>query len=206
MVPRIPWFGSREPTRKPRDLIDDMIDEELGDQKKRRKTIHVHWWYCAGCFAYSIVGAEIFFNLERLGCFCQLYPWYVESTLLFLQGFLSFLHDAYFIWTSRPVKYMDRALAVFLCVCQPVKFAFCAMDTVQLVLLLAFFILGLVCFSFGKYQYSIGRLDCFQCFHTLWHLFLPFGGHFWIRYTINQVVHNDIIQRYCMEGEVLGPT
>merc|ERR1719272_826290 len=118
-----------------------------------------------------------------LSCSCAAYPWCVEAILLAVQGVLSYLHDAHFQGRSRTAQILDRSCACFLTCCQPLKFAFCKMDRVQVSLLLVFFVLGLICFRLGCRAAAAGEHYRYQVFHSLWHLFLPMGGALWIEYT-----------------------
>jgi len=93
------------------------------------------------------------------------------------------MHDAYFAGRSPVAKFADRTCATFLTMCQPVKFAFCSMNTVQLSILLAFWLIGLACFLAASKSFAAGKALQYQVFHTLWHIALPMGGFLWIEYT-----------------------
>eukprot|EP00933_Yihiella_yeosuensis_P041187 TRINITY_DN35608_c0_g1_i2.p1 TRINITY_DN35608_c0_g1~~TRINITY_DN35608_c0_g1_i2.p1 ORF type:complete len:139 (+),score=17.62 TRINITY_DN35608_c0_g1_i2:358-774(+) len=88
----------------------------------------------------------------------------------------------------------DRCCASFLTMCQPLKFAFCSMDSVQLSLLMFFWLLGMFCFQKGMRAFKAGDSRQYQICHTLWHVFLPLGGYLWIEYT-----------RYYLLSSRLGP-
>merc|ERR1712217_835507 len=98
-------------------------------------------------------------------------------------GLLSFMHDAYFAGRSPVAKCADRCCATFLTLCQPIKFAFCVMNSMQLAILLTFWTLGLLCFLTGSKAFTAGKVMRYQVFHTLWHIALPLGGFLWIEYT-----------------------
>jgi len=141
------------------------------------------WWFGVCCFCYSAVGLDMAYRLPAVECSCPAYPWEAEAFLLLMQGLLSFLHDAHFAGRSRAAKAADRSCATFLTLCQPLKFSFCRMDSVQLALLLAFWALGLLCFRAGGQAFAAKRWRRYQVFHTLWHIALPMGGFLWIEYT-----------------------
>ncbi|CAE8581174.1 unnamed protein product, partial [Polarella glacialis] len=148
------------------------------------------WWFRACCFCYTAVGYDMALRLTAVTCHCPAYPWPLEAYLLLLQGFLSFMHDAYFAGRSPAAKLADRCCASFLTMCQPLKFAFCSMDAVQLALLLVFWTLGILCFQAGGRAFAAGQGRRYQVFHTLWHIFLPLGGFMWIEYTRYSVLQS----------------
>jgi hypothetical protein len=135
------------------------------------------------CFSYSAVGLNMALRMGAVSCSCPQYPWRIEAALLLLQGVLSFLHDAYFAGSSPVAKMADRTSASFLTACQPLKFAFCQMDEVQLGLLLVFWGVGLTCFRLASRSFAAGNPRGYHILHTLWHIALPLGGYLWIEYT-----------------------
>mmetsp|Transcript_31236 Transcript_31236/g.90214 ORF Transcript_31236/g.90214 Transcript_31236/m.90214 type:complete len:245 (-) Transcript_31236:52-786(-) len=141
------------------------------------------WWFKMCCFLYSVVGVEMAFRLADLVCICPAYPWHLEAFLLILQGCLSFLHDAHFQGRSTMAKTLDRTCASFLTMCQPIKFAFCHMDSGQLLLLALSWTIGLLCFCASARAFAAGKGLRYQVFHTCWHIALPLGGFLWIEYT-----------------------
>lgn len=155
--------------------------QPLSDEKNH--SMQLAWWFHLCCFNYSFVGLEMAFRLENVGCAYPTYPWRVEAFLLLMQGFLSYTHDAHFAGRNKFAKWADRCCATFLTCCQPLKFAFCKMDLIQLVLLIAFWALGLYCFALGGKATKVGNRFRYQVFHTLWHIALPLGGYLWIEYT-----------------------
>mmetsp|Transcript_50460 Transcript_50460/g.83870 ORF Transcript_50460/g.83870 Transcript_50460/m.83870 type:complete len:208 (-) Transcript_50460:91-714(-) len=168
---------------------DERYDELVGDSPKAaagknpRVILKLAWWFQACCFCYSAVGVDMAWKLDVLTCHCATYPWRVESILLFLQGFLSFMHDAHFQGRSPMAQWADRSCASFLTLCQPLKFAFCRMDEEQVGILLTFFLLGLAAFKAGGRATALGHGMRYQLFHSLWHILLPLGGFLWIEYT-----------------------
>lgn len=167
----------------PGDKAEDLEEGKpapLGDKERRQP---LAWWFRLCCFCYSAVGFEMAWRLQAMSCHCPAYPWHVEAYLLLLQGLLSFLHDAYFAGRSPAAKAADRSCATFLTLCQPLKFSFCHMDVMQLCLLVAFWILGLICYLAGGRAFAAGKWQKYQVFHSLWHIMLPLGGFLWIEYT-----------------------
>lgn len=57
------------------------------------------------------------------------------------------------------------------------------MDGLQLLVLAAFWSLGLGCFLVAKREHDRGRWLNYQVWHSLWHIALPLGGCIWIEYT-----------------------
>lgn len=161
--------------------VEDL--EELRPAAEKTHERAIAWWFKACCFCYTGVGVHMAFSLGMLSCQCASYPWHVEALLLMAQGALSFLHDAYFVGLNPQAKIADRSCASFLTICQPLKFAFCSMDWLQLLVLVVFWSLGLGCFLFAKRAYERGQWQTYQVWHSLWHVALPLGGSLWIEYT-----------------------
>lgn len=159
----------------------DIEEHRPATEKTHERAIA--WWFKACCFCYTAVGVHMALSLGMLACHCASYPWHLEALLLVSQGALSFLHDAYFVGLSPQAKVADRSCASFLTICQPLKFAFCSMDWLQLLVLLAFWSLGLGCFLIAKREHEGGRWRSYQVWHSLWHIALPLGGCIWIEYT-----------------------
>jgi len=141
------------------------------------------WWFKLACFNYTLVGLEMARNFGSVECDCASYPWRIEASLLLLQGVLSFLHDGYFVGRSLWAGVADRNCARFLTLCQPIKFAFCRFDVVQVAILLTFLTFGLCSLKTGERALAGGDVRTFQVFHTLWHIFPPLGGALFIEYT-----------------------
>eukprot|EP00971_Amphidinium_carterae_P194864 3866658-Amphidinium_carterae.1 len=94
--------------------LPPQVVQEAGTKTKDHTEQYLPWWFRAGCFCYSIVGCLMIYRLAAVSCDCALYPWKVESLLLVLQGFLSYMHDAHFQGSSVFFKYADRTCATFL--------------------------------------------------------------------------------------------
>mmetsp|Transcript_98020 Transcript_98020/g.227314 ORF Transcript_98020/g.227314 Transcript_98020/m.227314 type:complete len:186 (-) Transcript_98020:28-585(-) len=164
----------------------DELDPEAGFEEKaadKARRQPLAWWFRVCCFCYTAVGLEMAWRLRAVVGHCPSYPWPVEAWLLLLQGFLSFMHDAYFAGRSPKAKAADRCCATFLTLCQPLKFSFCHMDAAQLGLLVASWSLGLLCYLAGGHAFAAGKWRKYQVLHTMWHIALPLGGVLWIEYT-----------------------
>merc|ERR1740123_288673 len=122
--------------------------------------------------------------MSVLTCAFPLYPWVIEASLLCMQGFLSYMHDAHFQGRSPAAGMADRTCATFLTLCQPLKLAFCRMDASQLGLLLFFWKLGLFFYFLGGKAKLARKYLRYQFLHTMWHVALPLGGYLWIEYTV----------------------
>mmetsp|Transcript_91687 Transcript_91687/g.259553 ORF Transcript_91687/g.259553 Transcript_91687/m.259553 type:complete len:206 (+) Transcript_91687:170-787(+) len=145
------------------------------------------WWFQACCFTYTLIGFHLALHIGAMRCSVPAYPWRVEASLLVVQGGLAFLSDAHFEGRSRLAFVLDKSCATFLTCCQPLKFLFYSMDSVQIGLLLASLCLGLACYSLGKLSYAAAHMLRYQVFHTLWHVALPLGGYLWVEYTIGEL-------------------
>lgn len=181
---------------------DGDIEDQLSVGVEKTHERALEWWFRAGCFFYSFVGLHMASSLGILTCECSSYPWQLEAALLIGQGILSFLHDAYFVGLSPTAKVADRTCATFLTLCQPMKFAFCAMDAAQWFILLLFWTLGLLCFMAGKRCHSAGDAKRYQIWHTLWHLALPLGGCLWIEYTRYLAPCGGFLSDFVLAGRV----
>merc|ERR1712086_480935 len=105
------------------------LEEQLPHEKAHPSALP--WWFRAGCFCFTAVGADMAWHLDTVTCSCAAYPWRLEAWLLIIQGLLSYLHDAHFQGRSWWARIADRSCATFLTFCQPLKFAFCRMDSTQ---------------------------------------------------------------------------
>mmetsp|Transcript_54366 Transcript_54366/g.117675 ORF Transcript_54366/g.117675 Transcript_54366/m.117675 type:complete len:194 (+) Transcript_54366:35-616(+) len=168
----------------------DVEDPESADPaRKVKERPALAWWFRAGCFCYSAAGLSMQWRLWALQCDCPSYPWPLEATLLLLQGILSYLHDAHFEGRSLPAKIADRSCATFLTLCQPVKFAFCPMDHMQMTILAVAWCMGLAFFLMASRAFAAGDFRRYQIFHSFWHITLPLGGILWIEYTQKALPH-----------------
>eukprot|EP00927_Polykrikos_kofoidii_P030530 TRINITY_DN26251_c0_g1_i1.p1 TRINITY_DN26251_c0_g1~~TRINITY_DN26251_c0_g1_i1.p1 ORF type:complete len:316 (-),score=17.80 TRINITY_DN26251_c0_g1_i1:50-937(-) len=177
----------------PLDACSQIADEDpwadITDKQRRDPAplFAPTWWFRAGCFLYSAVGVTMACHLAVLTCLYPDYFWNVETSLLLLQGLLSYLHDSHFQGRSFLAKTADRTCASFLTMCQPLKFAFCPMDVVQVGLLSFWLLVGLMCLKLGFIYTSKGDFARMQVAHTMWHVALPLGGFLWIEYTSGSV-------------------
>merc|ERR1712228_207422 len=150
------------------------VPEEWGEGKRMPL---LYGPYGLSSFTYSILGLWILIFVRDnhvLGT-----PFYIDGTLLFVQGIVSYGCDVYTFGFSSIFKILDRCSALVQGIWWIAKLIYVSMSIAEYFVFIGFAMIAIVCKFKGEVSMRNLQWNQFLIWHSLWHFFVPIGLFIW---------------------------
>ena len=138
-------------------------------------------WYQRSCFMYCIPGAIVIMNSYNFKYHFSAFPWQLFGTLVFLNGFASYMSDVVMWGRASIWKYIDKTLATLNTVLCVIIALSCGAGYASFSFTCTFpFVVGLIlsicCKLMANNCVDQDYCNGFLFWHSLWHICLPLGA------------------------------